>query len=159
MKANVGLLARLPAGATALPHLPHTRATSVAPPADELRSTAKTLAAIETLDPEETKGLLDEGKLLLIDVREPAEFAVERIRGALLYPLSTFDASRVPDDGTRQVVLYCGAGKRSLAAAAKRLAAGNDKAAHMGGGITAWKRAGLPVIALSPETGGPVESR
>jgi len=73
--------------------------------------------SIETLDPQEIKDLLDHGKLLLIDVREPAEFAVERIHGAVLYPLSTFDAFALPHDWTRRVVFYCGSGKRSLAAA------------------------------------------
>ena len=115
--------------------------------------------SIETLDPQEIRDLLDHGKLLLIDVREPAEFAVERIHGAVLYPLSTFDASALPHDWARRVVFYCGSGKRSLAAAEKRLAAGNDQAAHMGGGITAWKRAGLPVISLSPATGAAVDRR
>ncbi len=115
--------------------------------------------SIETLDPKGIKGLLDSGKLLLVDVREPAEFAVERIHGALLYPLSTFDASTLPRDWTRQVVFYCGSGKRSLVAAEKRVAAGNEQAVHMGGGITAWKRAGLPVISLSPATGQIIDRR
>ena len=44
-------------------------------------------------EPEEVRDLLAEGKILLIDVREPMEYAAERIPGALLYPLSTFDAS------------------------------------------------------------------
>ena len=108
----------------------------------------KHITPIETLDPAEVARLLHAGKLLLIDVREPAEYAAERISGALLYPLSTFDASTLPDDGPRRVVFHCGSGKRSLAAAERRLAAGQAHAAHMGGGIAAWKAAGLPVIAL-----------
>jgi rhodanese-related sulfurtransferase len=103
---------------------------------------------IETLDPAEVARLLKAGKILLIDVREPAEYASERIHGALLYPLSTFDAAALPTDGTRRVVFHCGSGKRSLVAAEKRLAAGQNHAPHMGGGILAWKTAGLPVIAL-----------
>ena len=106
------------------------------------------LQPIETLEPAEVARLLKAGKILLIDVREPAEYASERIQGALLYPLSTFDAAALPTDGTRRVVFHCGSGKRSLAAAEKRLAAGQSHAAHMGGGIAAWKSAGLPVIAL-----------
>jgi len=103
---------------------------------------------IETLEPAEASKLLKSGKILLIDVREPAEYASERIHGALLYPLSTFDAAALPPDGARRVVFQCGSGKRSLAAAEKRLAAGQSHAAHLGGGIAAWKAAGLPVIAL-----------
>jgi rhodanese-related sulfurtransferase len=103
---------------------------------------------IETLEPAEIARLLKAGKLLLIDVREPAEYAAERIPGALLYPLSSFDATTLPADGPWRVVFHCGSGKRSLTAAEKRLAAGESHAAHMGGGIAAWKAAGLPVIAI-----------
>jgi len=108
---------------------------------------------IDTLEPAEVARLLHAGKLLLIDVREPSEFASERIAGALLYPLSTFDATTLPADGPRRIVFHCGSGKRSLVAAEKRLAAGPHRAAHLGGGLMAWKAAGLPVIALDPATG------
>jgi rhodanese-related sulfurtransferase len=108
----------------------------------------KTHSPIETLEASEVSQLLKAGKILLIDVREPSEYASERIAGALLYPLSTFDASMLPDDGPRRVVFHCGSGKRSLTAAERRLGAGQKHAAHMGGGIAAWKAAGLPVISL-----------
>ncbi len=107
----------------------------------------KPQSPIETLDASEVSKLLHAGKILLIDVREPSEYASERIAGALLYPLSTFDATTLPDDGARQVVFHCGSGKRSLTAAERRVAAGQKHAAHMGGGIAAWKAAGLPVIS------------
>jgi rhodanese-related sulfurtransferase len=102
--------------------------------------------SVESLDPEEVAQRLDSGRLLLIDVREPDEYAVERIPGALLYPLSTFDASKLPADGKRRVVFHCGSGKRSLVAAERRLAAGSLRAAHMIGGMAAWKAAVLPII-------------
>ena len=108
----------------------------------------KTHSPIETLEASEVSQLLHAGKILLIDVREPSAYASERIAGALLYPLSTFNASLLPDDGPRRVVFHCGSGKRSLTAAERRLGAGQQHAAHMGGGIAAWKAAGLPVIAL-----------
>ena len=55
----------------------------------------KHITPIETLDPAEIALLLHAGKLLLIDVREPEEYAAEGISGALLYPLSTFDAAKL----------------------------------------------------------------
>jgi rhodanese-related sulfurtransferase len=67
---------------------------------------------IETLEAAEVATLLNAGKLLLIDVREPAEYASERIAGALLFPLSTFDAASLPDDGAPRVVFHCGSGKK-----------------------------------------------
>jgi rhodanese-related sulfurtransferase len=105
---------------------------------------------IDTLEPAEVARLLEAGKLLLIDVREPLEYAAERIHGALLYPLSTFDATTLPSDGSRQLVFHCGTGKRSLAAAERCLAAGQHTASHMRGGLAAWKATGLPVIAPTP---------
>ena len=105
---------------------------------------------IETLGPAEVARLLKACKLLLIDVREPSEYAAERIHGALLYPLSTFDATTLPSDGPRQIVFHCGTGKRSQAAAEKLLSAGQPTASHMAGGLAAWKAAGLPVIATAP---------
>ncbi len=110
---------------------------------------------IQTLDAKEVARLLQAGEILLVDVREPSEFAAERIAGALLYPLSTFDASLLPPDGPRRVVFHCGSGKRSLTAAQARLAAGAREAAHLGGGVLAWKAAGLSVIAVDPATGQP----
>ena len=105
-------------------------------------------ATIETLDPKEVSRLLDARILLLIDVREPEEFATQRIRGAFLYPLSDFKVDAIPDAAARRVVFQCGSGKRSLAAAEKYVAAGRGNVAHMGGGIAAWIAAGLPVVGL-----------
>ena len=63
---------------------------------------------IETLEPTEVSRLLHSHSIVLVDVREPAEFASERIAGAFLYPLSTFDAAMLPDDGARRIVFHCG---------------------------------------------------
>jgi rhodanese-related sulfurtransferase len=105
-------------------------------------------------DPEEVQALLAAGKILLIDVREPLEYAAERIPGALLYPLSTFDAAQLPPEGPRQVVFSCAAGGRSLTAARQRMALGQP-AAHLAGGISQWKAEGLPVVRIDPRTGRP----
>ena len=99
-------------------------------------------------DPAEVQALLEQGRVLLVDVREPMEYAAERISGALLYPLSTFDAVHLPPDGERQVVFHCAAGGRSMTAARMRKAAG-WLAAHMAGGISEWKSQGLPTVRVS----------
>jgi rhodanese-related sulfurtransferase len=44
-------------------------------------------------------------------------------------------------------VFHCGGGKRSLTAAERRLGAVQKYAAHMGGGIAAWKATDLTVIS------------
>lgn len=109
--------------------------------------------SIEDLSPRQVSELLNARQILLIDVREPDEYAAQRIAGALLYPLSTLNALALPPDGPRRVVFQCGSGKRSAMAARARLAAGAPGAAHMLGGIGAWQAAGLPVLQIDPATG------
>jgi rhodanese-related sulfurtransferase len=112
--------------------------------------------AIDELSPQQVAKLLDTGQILLIDVREPSEYATQRIAGALLYPLSTFDARMLPPDQPRRIVFQCGSGKRSAMAASARLSAGTPCAAHLTGGIGAWTAAGLPIIHIDPATGKPI---
>jgi rhodanese-related sulfurtransferase len=111
------------------------------------RMTQTTADGVTEYDPEEVLALLEQGRVLLIDVREPMEYAAERILGALLYPLSTFDAAHLPAEGERMVVFHCAAGGRSLTAARMRQAAGQP-AAHMTGGISEWKAQGLPTVRV-----------
>ncbi len=105
------------------------------------------------LSPLEVKADLDAHRILLVDVREPAEFAAERIHGALNFPLSTFDAAALPEAGDRLIVFQCGNGKRSGMAIERCQQAGHKLDAHLAGGITAWKAAGLPTVALDVATG------
>lgn len=108
---------------------------------------------IEDLSPRQVAELLDTHQILLVDVREPDEYAAQRIAGAMLSPLSTLDALALPPDGPRRIVFQCGTGKRSALAAKARLAAGAPRAAHLAGGIGAWKAAGLPILQIDPATG------
>lgn len=93
------------------------------------------------------------GEIVLVDVREPAEFAAERIHGALLHPLSTFEPKAMPTGGPRRVVFQCGSGKRSRKALDAFMEATGADAAHLAGGIGAWKTAGYPVARIDPATG------
>jgi rhodanese-related sulfurtransferase len=116
-------------------------------------------AKLQELSPSEVDKLMRDGKIVLVDVREPQEYVAERIHGALLFPLSTFDAKALPAPGACRVVFHCGTGKRSAMAVAKAQAQGIGHAAHMSGGIQAWKAAGLPTISLDPASGGVVDRR
>ena len=116
------------------------------------------MPTLHEVSPSELKLLLDQHRALLVDVREPDEFAAQRIHGALLHPLSTFDAAALPTDGSRTLVFQCGSGKRSATAARAFLAAGAPRATHLAGGIGAWSAAGLPTIRLDAATGRSVES-
>jgi rhodanese-related sulfurtransferase len=108
---------------------------------------------IPTETPQQIRDAMTRGEVVLIDVREPGEYASERIPSAVLYPLSTFDPAALPDEVGKQVVLQCGSGKRSEAAFKRAVAAGVKVRSHMGGGIMAWKAAGLPIVSTDPSTG------
>jgi rhodanese-related sulfurtransferase len=81
---------------------------------------------------------------VLIDVREPAEFEAERIEGAQLFPLSTFDPNMLPKDVP--LIFNCGIGKRSAVAVVRTQQAGYAHDMHLAGGLAAWKAAGLPTV-------------
>ncbi|WP_135355328.1 adenylyltransferase/sulfurtransferase MoeZ [Mycolicibacterium sp. NCC-Tsukiji] len=100
-------------------------------------------AADSTVTPLELRDMLDAGKpVALIDVREPAEWAINHIEGAELIPKSTLDSgaglARVPQD--RIAVLYCKTGIRSAEALLALKQAGFADAMHLQGGIVAWAR-------------------
>ena len=76
---------------------------------------------------------------------------------AVLMPLSTFEPKALPTDGARRIVFQCGSGKRSRKALDTFVAATGADAAHMAGGIAAWKQQGLPCAHIDPATGRVVD--
>lgn len=100
------------------------------------------------LDRETVKRGLSDGSLLLIDVREPHEFARGRIPGSVSFPLSTFDPQALRDlieaDG-RRPVFSCASGVRSVHALAAAQGAGLDVTEHYLGAFKDWYGAGEPI--------------
>ena len=102
---------------------------------------------VHNLTPEEVARGLADGRMLLVDVREPNEVAVERYPGAVVVPLSSFDAAAIPDPQGRQVVFACRSGRRSVTASIAAQEQGYPYDAHLAGGLLAWKAAGLDTEA------------
>jgi rhodanese-related sulfurtransferase len=102
-------------------------------------------SALHELTPAEVQEKLHRGEIHLVDVREPAEHAAERIAGAVLHPLSKFEPKSLP--AGRPVVLHCGVGARSAKAVGLCQAAGVKVDTHLQGGLKAWKAAGLPTTS------------
>ncbi|WP_309604947.1 rhodanese-like domain-containing protein [Phenylobacterium sp.] len=98
----------------------------------------------QDLTAHELRAGLAASEILLIDVREPDEFALERIPGAVNVPLSTFSSDALPEAGGKRVVFHCAGGKRSASAVDRCGAAEPGPDAQLAGGIAAWKAAGLP---------------
>ena len=99
---------------------------------------------LRDLTPQEVAQGVQEGRLMLVDVREPNETAVERFPGAVLVPLSSFDPAAIPDPAGREVVFACRSGRRSVTASLAAQEQGFPYGSHLAGGILAWKAAGLP---------------
>ncbi|MFD0400496.1 adenylyltransferase/sulfurtransferase MoeZ [Kitasatospora sp. NPDC127121] len=82
----------------------------------------------------------DKEDIFLIDVREPGEYEIVNIPGAVLIPKNEFlmgDAlEKLPQD--RKIVLHCKSGVRSAEVLAVVKAAGFANAVHLGGGVLGW---------------------
>jgi len=94
-----------------------------------------------TITATDLKGMLDrEEKIFLVDVREPNEYEIVSIPGAMLIPkgefLSGAALERLPQD--KRIVLHCKSGVRSAECLAIVKNAGFSDAVHVGGGVLAW---------------------
>ena len=78
--------------------------------------------------------------LLLLDVREPHEFEIARIPGAVPFPLSALPSRLGELDPARPYVLSCHHDGRSRHAAAVMRRAGFSRVTVLVGGIDAWAR-------------------
>ena len=93
----------------------------------------------------ELNAMLADNAALVVDVREVDEFAAGHIPGAINMPLSTFQASKLPESGGKTIILSCAAGGRSAQALNKCAQAQAAVDTHLAGGFGAWRAAGLPV--------------
>ena len=90
---------------------------------------------------------------LIVDVREPNEFASERIERSVLIPLSQFADRHAELPKDRPLVMQCHSGSRSSSATMFLLQRGWTDVRNLDGGIAAWIRDGLPVRTGPPEPG------
>ena len=79
-----------------------------------------------------------EPDLVLVDVREPAEFSAGHLEGALLLPVGEIGARAVELPRDRPIVVYCKAGVRGARALQALKAAGFKDVANLEGGLMAW---------------------
>ena len=134
---------------------PHCAVCGVTPTVTELIDYEAFCGSISTLAAEaakdstisvrDLKSMLDardrgEDNFVLIDVREPVEFEIVAIPGAILIPKGDFldgsALSGLPSD--RRIVLHCKVGGRSAEALVVVKGAGFSDAVHVGGGVLAW---------------------
>ncbi|ABB56966.1 rhodanese-like domain-containing protein [Synechococcus elongatus] len=96
------------------------------------------------LSPNQLQFLIDRQEVLLLDVREVAEYQADHIAGSHLYPLSQITQLPLPASD-RPIVLTCQSGMRSQKAATQLQQRGLT-ITELQGGLNAWKQQGLPTI-------------
>lgn len=107
--------------------------------------------SLPTISADQAKLLLDQGAML-VDIREADEHAREKIAGARHLPVSKLDEADLAVHAGRPVIFHCKSGARTLAnsprLAAKLAKLGEGCEAYIvEGGLDAWKKAGLPLVA------------
>jgi rhodanese-related sulfurtransferase len=103
---------------------------------------------VNEIDSESLSRRLTEAEdVLLVDIRTPAEIAQGMIPDAwqLQMHLIPIRMSEIPKD--RDVVIYCRSGARSYQACAYLMQQGYNRVLNLRGGIIAWARHGLPIVA------------
>ncbi|WP_109438907.1 MULTISPECIES: rhodanese-like domain-containing protein [Aquimarina] len=105
-------------------------------------------STIELITVEEMDSLLEMGKVQLIDVRTPSEYADGHIDGAsnIDFRDDNFEALIAKVDKTKPVAVYCGRGGRSGKCSAYMKKAGFTKIYDLDGGITEWKFKGKQIV-------------
>ena len=102
------------------------------------------------------KAIASQPSPLILDVRTPKEWEQLRIDGSLNIPLNHLPErlGELPRD--RPILVHCAGGYRSSIAAGLLQRHGVTNVIELGGGITAWERAGLPVKRAAPVAGAEV---
>ena len=105
--------------------------------ADAAAGSTISVVQLEHMLKERSEGTRD---FVLIDVREPNEYEINQIPGAVLIPKGDFlngsALEQLPSD--KQIVMHCKSGVRSAETLAIVKGAGYSDAVHVGGGVVAW---------------------
>ncbi len=104
---------------------------------------------VRSITVEEVKARLDAGDdLLILDVREPAEWQISAIAGSLRIPKDQVlhHLDQIPQD--RDVVVHCRSGVRSADVIRRLQERGYTRLYNMAGGINAWARQVDPALPV-----------
>jgi rhodanese-related sulfurtransferase len=109
---------------------------------------------VDTLSPEDALALVGREDVVFVDLRDPRELEREgRMPGAVHCPRGMLEFWIDPESPyhkpvfaeDKRFVFFCAGGWRSALSAATAQDMGLTPVAHLGGGFSAWKKAGGPV--------------
>ena len=109
--------------------------------------------SLKPISPKAAQNLVNQGAVL-IDIRAADEHARERIAQARNVPMAQLKEGTLPVQGASAVIFHCRSGNRTQLNAQALGACAACDAYVLEGGLDAWKKAGLPVVA---DTSQPLE--
>ena len=92
--------------------------------------------------------LINDGAVIL-DVREPAEYAAGHLANSRNIPTAEIDKRAAELPAGKAVVVVCASGSRAARAASALRKAGRADVFCLDGGLSGWQQAGLPVVKKS----------
>jgi rhodanese-related sulfurtransferase len=116
---------------------------------------ARAKSEIEECDLPTVEKAIQDGSHLIVDVREPGEFSLGHLTGAINVPRGVLEFRTDPSypgsisslsDKAAKIILYCRSGGRSALAAQSLGKLGYKAVVSMAGGFVAWEDAKLPVV-------------
>jgi len=95
----------------------------------------------------DAKALLDKGEYIFLDCREPKEFKMGHVPGAMNIPrgLLEFKITKKIPDKNAKIAMYCKSGGRGCLATCTLCRMGYKNVKNMAGGWKAWEKAGYPI--------------
>ena len=96
----------------------------------------------------QTTQWINQGKIVLVDVREPTAFSAGHLLNAKNIPLASLKTrvNELEKYKTRHVVAICASGVQSAKAASLLKGAGFSEAYSLEGGVEGWRAQGLPLV-------------
>jgi len=105
----------------------------------QLAAAAKPMTNTDALTSRELKAELDRGDdIVIVDVREPQEFQINRLPGSILIPLGDLPKRYVELDPNANLVMQCKSGMRSAKAQDFLRSKGFTRVRNLTGGVLGW---------------------
>lgn len=130
---------------------PKTRAVETSSPAQGLPANPvpeglKKSNTFKSITPKDAQQIISRRKnLLVVDVRSPQELSDGYIEGSSLVPFWEIAKGKKSLPNDRPLLLVCAVGGRSYAVGQYLNKKGYPEVYNLQGGISAWKKAGLPL--------------
>lgn len=101
-----------------------------------------------SVSPHQLVNMVNRDEAVVVDLREPAEFRKGHIVDSINVPFAKLDErmGELESRRERPLILVCRLGQHSSAAGKKLAAKGFDRVYRLGGGVSEWQAAQLPLV-------------